>query len=66
MSEAIWNLLHDGEVVGIRGESPGDITVNVEINYLRKMFSSDGSNILIKLNECDLLEYLPDATTNCR
>ena len=64
MTEAVWNLLHDGEIVNIEGESPGDITLTVEIEYLRKMFSGDGSNIIIKLYGCDLLEYKPDITQN--
>ena len=60
MNEAIWNLLHDGLIVNIEGEIPGDIILTVEIKYLRKMFSDDGENIIVKLYGCDFFQYRKD------
>lgn len=54
---AVWNLLHDGSLVGVDGEVPGDVTVTVEIDYLRAMLPEPGNRFLIRLAGCRLFEF---------
>lgn len=60
MSVELWDILHDGTIEGVEGNVPGDLTLNVEIEYLREMFSDGGTNIIVKLLGCDTLMYQPD------
>jgi hypothetical protein len=48
----IWNVLHDGGIAGIEGCVPGDLTLRINIPYLRQMFSESGEDILLRLNLC--------------
>jgi hypothetical protein len=61
-NELLWCILFDGIIADVEGEIPGRVIFTIEIDYLRKMFSEDGSNIIIKLSNCDLLEIRPDQT----
>ena len=56
--EEIWNLLHDGSIVGVRGVVPGDVTVRVEIDYLTRIMSPPCEAIDITLLGCHGFEYL--------
>jgi hypothetical protein len=49
----IWNVLHDGGIAGIEGVAPGDLTIRVNIPYLRRMFSERGDDILLRLHGCN-------------
>ncbi len=63
----IWNVLHDGGVAAVEGAVPGDVTIRVNIPYLRQMFSDDGEDILVHLASCTSLEmkiWDEGATTN--
>lgn len=51
----IWNVLHDGGVAAIEGEVPGDVTIRVNIPYLRQMFSDNGEDIFVHLGNCTSL-----------
>jgi hypothetical protein len=57
MDIRIWNTLHDGEIVSIKGTIPGDIELTIEIEYLRKMFSGEGKNVVLTLKGCKFFEY---------
>ena len=48
----IWNVLHDGGVAAIDGVVPGDVTIRVNIPYLRQMFSDSGEDIIVHLCNC--------------
>ena len=48
----IWNVLHDGRIVAIVGVVPGDVAIRVKIPYLRKMFSADGEDVILRLANC--------------
>lgn len=51
----VWNILHDGEIVRIEGEVPGDVFLTINIPYLRRMFSKQGENIILALQGCTKL-----------
>ncbi len=51
----LWNVLHDGTIDAIQGSVPGDIEIQVDILYLRKMFSDDGESIVVRLTNCTKL-----------
>ena len=53
----IWNTLHDGALVEIQGDVPGDLRVKVEIEYLANKLSGQKSNIWVNLKNCSLFEY---------
>lgn len=53
---ALWNLLHDGVIVGLQGAVPGDVTVEVEIAYLRSIFPEQGDRLRVLLASCSRLE----------
>jgi hypothetical protein len=57
MNIDIWNVLHDGPIVRITGEIPGDIQFAVSIDYLRRRFSDPGECILLTLHGCTSLSY---------
>jgi hypothetical protein len=49
---AIWNILHDGVIVAVDGTLPGDLRLDVEIDYLRKRIPDPGDLIQILLIGC--------------
>lgn len=62
----IWNVLHAGGVAAVDGSIPGNVTIRVNIPYLRKMLSDDGDGILVHLVSCKSLTmkiWDEDATT---
>lgn len=52
----IWELLHDGFIIEINGNLP-NLTLRVNIPYLRKIFSQDGDSILVHLEDCSCFQY---------
>jgi hypothetical protein len=56
MDIAIWNLFHDGSIDAVRGDLPGDLELDVSIEYLRELIEPAGSGFRIRLRQCDLLE----------
>ena len=63
----IWNVLHDGGVAEIVGAVPGEVTIRVNIPYLRQMFSNDGEDIIVHLDNCTSLTmkiWNEDVTTD--
>lgn len=62
---AVWNMLHDGCIVDVDGFVPGDVTVAVEIEYLRSMLPDPGDRFLVRLSGCTMFElrrFLTDQT----
>jgi hypothetical protein len=53
-----WNLLHDGVIVGLERRG-AQLSVTVEIAYLRSRFSEPGDTFVLELSEADGLEYTP-------
>ncbi|CAG0932929.1 hypothetical protein PLCT1_02218 [Planctomycetaceae bacterium] len=50
-AETIWNLLHDGTIVGI--DTVGRTLVcHIEVSYLRSFFTPPGTGFEIHLSEC--------------
>lgn len=59
-SEKLSNLLdlfHDGTVVRIEGQVPGDLRIRVQIEYLRHMYSEDGDSIDLTLCGCNHFSF---------
>jgi hypothetical protein len=59
MSAELWDILHDGVIEGVEGNVPGDVIFNIEIEYLRELFSDGGKNIIVRLIGCDVLSISP-------
>lgn len=57
MNAGIWNVLHDGYVLGVSGAVPGDVRLSVRIDYLRSRFRDPGNRILLTLHGCIALDY---------
>jgi hypothetical protein len=53
----VWNILHDGSIVGLECAVPGDMRVTVEIEYIRELLPDPGDRFVILLTRCNLLEY---------
>jgi hypothetical protein len=60
MSPDIWNVLHDGSVLGVFGAVPGDVQFAVCIDYLRNRFTDPGNRVLLTLHGCNALTFQPD------
>ncbi len=54
---AIWNVLHDGSIVAVRGTIPGTVQIDVSIRYLRKRFPDTGETIQVTLTGCTRFAY---------
>jgi hypothetical protein len=54
---AIWNILHDGVIVAIDGTLPGDLRIDIEIDYLRKRIPDPGTLIQVFLIGCTRFAY---------
>ncbi len=59
MDPDCWNILHDGYIVDVAGELPGDVRLAVEIDYLRGRFAEPGNRIVLTLHDCTGLTYHP-------
>ena len=54
---AIWNILHDGVIVAVEGTLPGNLQIDVEIDYLRKRIPDSGDLIQVHLSSCTRFAY---------
>lgn len=54
---AIWNILHDGVIVAVAGTLPGDLQIDIEIDYLRKRIPDPGTFIQVLLIGCTRFAY---------
>jgi len=53
----IWNVLHDGALVDIEGNAPGDIRIKVKIEYIANKLNGQYDHIIVNLKNCSLFEY---------
>lgn len=57
MTYSLWNTLHDGTIAKIAAPRHDTRLINIEIEYLRHMFSEKGNAIIVQLDSCDVFEY---------
>jgi len=57
MKRDIWGVFHDGVLKRIEGVIPGNLRLEVEIEYLRRMFDEPGSSFHIELIDCSKFVY---------
>ncbi len=57
MNRDVWGFFHDAEIEKIRGVIPGEITLDLKISYLRRMFDGEGTGFRAKLHDCSQFEY---------
>lgn len=53
----IWNVLHDGALVNIQGNAPGDIIIKIKIEYIANKLIGQNDHIIVNLKNCSLFEY---------
>src|SRR5436190_3824659 len=53
----IWDVLHDGFIVGASCEAPGTVRLDISIEYLRERFADPGELIQITLIGCTRFAY---------
>jgi len=51
--------LHDGSIVGLSGNVPGTVRVEMDIDYLRRRFPDAGKTIVVTLDGCTRFAYRP-------
>lgn len=59
MDSSLWNLLHDGSIERIDGSVPGDVSLLVSIDYLRKRFLGEGTGFVVLLSDCTHFTFQP-------
>ncbi|MDX1993996.1 MAG: hypothetical protein SF029_16545 [bacterium] len=58
MDPDLWSVLHDGSILDIQGQVPGDLVVKFQILYLREMWPNvSGEHIYLHLKNCTLFEW---------
>ncbi|GAB4512371.1 MAG: hypothetical protein OHK0046_11790 [Anaerolineae bacterium] len=53
----LWNVLHDGAIMGIQGSVPGDIRLVVMIPYLKELWAEAEDYLIIDLHGCTVFEW---------
>jgi hypothetical protein len=53
----VWNLFHDATVVGITGEVPGSLRLEIECEYLRDRIDDPGRTFFLTLDDCTRFVY---------
>jgi hypothetical protein len=54
-----WNLLHDGTIVCIERSVADEVTVWIDVPYVRARFPDGGTLFRLRLAECSELVYTP-------
>jgi hypothetical protein len=57
MNRDIWGVFHDGVVKLIEGTVPGTLKLEIEIDYLRRMFPEPGDRFVVMLFGCSKFTY---------
>jgi hypothetical protein len=52
MQHDIWGVFHDGSVIRIDGAVPGTLRLEIDIQYLRRMFPEPGDCFIVTLSDC--------------
>jgi hypothetical protein len=55
----LWDVLHDAIVVQIGGTVPGDLTLELDCDYLRDRFPSSGDRFVLTLRNCTRFAFTP-------
>jgi hypothetical protein len=55
----IWDLFHDGTLINAQENTPGNLLLTIELEYVREEFDEDFKYFLLELHECSLFEYYP-------
>jgi hypothetical protein len=55
----IWNLLHDATIIGIAGEVPGVLRLDLKADYLRRRFAESGDRFILSLHGCRRFTFRP-------
>lgn len=56
---AVWDVLHDATVIGISGDCPGTLQLELECDYLRDRIDDPGERFFLKLDNCTHFLYRP-------
>ena len=59
MDVAIWNMLHDGEVIAAEGTVPGELRLSVGISYLCAHLPTRAGSVVVTLIGCERFEFRP-------
>ena len=59
MDPTLWDYFHDATLARIAGSVPGDLSLKVDIPYLRERFTGDGENFEVLLHGCTQFIYEP-------
>jgi hypothetical protein len=57
MNKELWGVFHDGVITRVEGDVPGDLALQIEIDYLRKMLPGEGDGFCVQLSGCTLIEF---------
>lgn len=57
MRHEFWGMFHDGIITKLAGSVPGDVTIYISIEYLRKQFHEPGIGFKINLRGCKVFSY---------
>lgn len=57
MQRDTWGVFHDGIIAKLEGSVPGDLTIQLEIGYLRTEFEEDGDHFVVHLERCTKFRY---------
>jgi hypothetical protein len=55
----LWDMLHDGDLIAIQGDVPGDVDLTVEIGYITDLITPKENNLIVSLLGCDYFVYCP-------
>jgi hypothetical protein len=56
---ALWNALHDAEIVRLEGSVPCDVEMHLDIGYLRRRFGGEGTRFVVHLSRCTRFAFQP-------
>lgn len=57
MQPDVWGVFHDGTLAKIEGTVPGDLSIHLQIEYLRREFDEDGDFFIVELGSCTRFRY---------
>jgi hypothetical protein len=57
MQRDVWGVFHDGILAKIDGAVPGDLTIQLQIEYLRSEFDEYGDCFTVELGSCTKFKY---------
>lgn len=57
MQRDVWGVFHDGILALIEGTVPGNLTIHLQIDYLRRQFDEDGDFFIVELDACTRFRY---------